>query len=224
MFFLTGVTGLCLLASCEAEQSDYNLLSSSPADENIRERLMVKDNSAMQDVELNDQKLCFSDESPILDSPHNVAECKSPAKQTDSSNTTQVMLGYGYTSTSIAAVRTRYYYSSTSSITREVGLPGGTYFVEVVKVTKTLPSYRAGDIIAPCTPVASDRDMGTRTCGFSETTLGWTTDETIEDGDMSFVGATYLIHFLYTVGGAQLDKYYPCRPENIVWRYKSILY
>jgi len=142
----------------------------------------------------------------------------------ESSNSIVEMTGYGYTTTSIAAAKTKCSYKSTSPIIVGVGLAGGLYFVEVIKVTKTLSSYRKGDIINPNVQVADDKDTGTKSCGFYETAVGWNASEVIEDGDKVFVGTTYLIHFLYAIGGATIDKYYPCRPENLVWKYESILY
>lgn len=132
------------------------------------------------------------------------------------------MTGYGYTNTSIALNMAKCYYRSNSPIMLGVGLAGGTYFVEVVRVTKTLYSYRAGDIIIPTPPIADDKDMGTQYDGYFETTLGWTSNEVLESGDGVFIGTTHLIHFLYTMSGAQLDKYYPCCPDSLVWRYSSM--
>lgn len=134
------------------------------------------------------------------------------------------MTANGYSNITIAAVKTKCLYNSSSPIVQCVGLAGGIYFVEVVKVNKNLSTNKAGDIVNPITPNTEDKDMGTKTCGFFETTIGWTADGVIETGDKSFIGTTYLIHFLYTMGGAKIDRYYPCRPEDIVWKYQSIEY
>ena len=63
------------------------------------------------------------------------------------SNDAQAMVGYGYTSKSVSSGKTKVNYSSTSPIVIGAGLPGGTYFVEIIAVTKTLNSYRAEDLI-----------------------------------------------------------------------------
>ena len=137
------------------------------------------------------------------------------------SNDAQAMVGYGYTSKSVSSGKTKVNYSSTSPIVIGAGLPGGTYFVEIIAVTKTLNSCRAEDLIIPKKPNPEKKDMGLFTAGYFAKKLGWYSDEPQEDGDKIFNGTTYLIHFLYDLSGAQLDRYYPCRPENLVWNYTS---
>ena len=137
------------------------------------------------------------------------------------SNDDQPMVGYGYTNKSIASYKTKIRYNSTSPVVIGAGLPGGIYFVEIIKVTKTLYSYRAHDTIDPTDPDPEKKDMGLKESGYSETDLGWYSSETHENGDKEFHGTTYLIHFLYDLSGAQLDRYYPCRPESLAWKYTS---
>lgn len=135
-----------------------------------------------------------------------------------------LMMGYGYSNTDIAGGKTRVAYSSDNPIVVGAGLPGGTYFVEILRVTKNLSSYRAGDLILPSTPDPEKKDMGVSSAGYFISTLGWVPSEMRESGDKSFYGTTYLIHFLYDLGGAQVDRYYPCHPEDLVWNYSSIKY
>ncbi len=137
------------------------------------------------------------------------------------SNDDQPMVGYGYTNKSIASYKTKIRYNSTSPVVIGAGLPGGIYFVEIIKVTKTLNSYRAEDFIIPKKPNPEKKDMGLITADYFAEKLGWYSDEPQEDGDKIFNGTTYLIHFLYDLSGAQLDRYYPCRPEDLVWNYTS---
>ena len=131
------------------------------------------------------------------------------------------MTDYGYTQISLAGKAARILYKHMDPIVLGAGLPGGIYFVEIQCVTKELSSYRAGDIIIPTTSNKENKDMGLIRAGYFYTTLGWSPNEIIESGDKKFIGTTYLIHFVRTTGGAQLDHYYPCRPEKIVWRYTS---
>ena len=56
------------------------------------------------------------------------------------SNDDQPMVGYGYTNKSIASYKTKIRYNSTSPVVIGAGLPGGIYFVEIIKDTKTLYS------------------------------------------------------------------------------------
>lgn len=82
------------------------------------------------------------------------------------SNDDQPMVGYGYTSKSIASYKTKIIYNSTSPVVIGAGLPGGIYFVEIIKVTKTLNSYRAEDLIIPKKPNPEKKDMGLITADY----------------------------------------------------------
>lgn len=131
------------------------------------------------------------------------------------------MTDYGYTHMSVSGYKAKTSYKNMHPVVLGVGMPGGIYIVEVLCVTKELNSYRANDLILPTAPIAEDKDMGLASSGYYKTEKGWTSNEVIENGDKKFIGTTYLIHFISTLGGTQLDKYYPCRPENLVWKYIS---
>lgn len=55
----------------------------------------------------------------------------------------------------------------------------------------------------------------------SDDEVGWKTDENPENGDMLFFGKTYLVHVISTYGGVPIDRYYPCSPQDLMWRYVS---
>lgn len=224
--FLSGIFALCFLASCNGDQDVIQMQSTENISVSLSECAFLSEDSQVKSVKAYTSELTIPKDSDIY-ATRSVINDTLPIRRAVAANingnSIVEMTGYGYSTTSIAAAKTKCYYRSSSPIMLGVGLAGGYYFVEILKVKKTLSSYRAGDLINPVAPIADNKDMGTKECGFFETTLGWAPDEIIENGDQSFAGTTYLIHFLYTLGGAQLDKYYPCRPENLVWNYESIL-
>lgn len=141
------------------------------------------------------------------------------AKDAASMNTMQAT---GYTKKSIVIKATKASYSSSNPILLFVGLPQGIYFTECIKVTKELSSYNAGDMIVPAPASAESKITGLLEAGLYETKVGWTPDEPKESGDKKFYGITYLIHFKYDISGQTIDRYYPCRPEDLVWTYVSL--
>lgn len=209
-FLLTTVSALSFLSlnsSCSSDIDDQQEIYNMPScqleqqDENSSENGIAIPDSIMwghHDFQNNDTKMEIA-----------------------GSNDDQPMVGYGYTNKSIASYKTKIRYNSTSPVVIGAGLPGGIHFVEIIKVTKTLYSYRAHYTIDPTDPDPEKKDMGLKESGYSETDLGWYSSETHENGDKEFHGTTYLIHFLYDLSGAQLDRYYPCRPESLVWKYTS---
>ncbi len=131
------------------------------------------------------------------------------------------MRATGYTKKSTIIKATKCAYSSDSPILLGANLPAGIYFTECIKVTKQLSSYNAGDFILPVPATPDDKITGLVDAGLFSTTLGWTSDEPKESGDKMFNGITYIIHFLYDLSGKSIDRYYPCKPENLIWNYTS---
>lgn len=133
------------------------------------------------------------------------------------------MQATSYTTTFIAAGKAKCAYKgSESPQTLALGLGAGVYFVEVIGVKKALNTNHPKDIINPSPTTLTDKNMGLKTCGYFANDSGWNTEEVMDDGDGIVNGVTYIIHFMYTLDGRSINKYYPCKPENLVWNYSSI--
>lgn len=133
------------------------------------------------------------------------------------------MQATGYTTTFIAAGKAKCTYKgSESPQTLALGLGAGVYFVEVIGVKKSLNTNHPKDIINPSPTTLTDKNMGLKTCGYYTNDSGWNTEEVMDDGDGIVNGVTYIIHFMYTLDGKSINKYYPCKPENLIWNYTSI--
>lgn len=133
------------------------------------------------------------------------------------------MRATGYTSTFVAAGKAKCSYKgSESPQTLALGLGAGVYFVEVIGVKKALYTNHPKDIINPSATTLADKNMGLKTCSYYANDSGWNTEEVMDDGDGIVNGITYIIHFMYTLDGRSINKYYPCKPENLVWNYTSI--
>jgi len=143
---------------------------------------------------------------------------------TYSSNGTDTLTASGYDIMLTIRDNTRFAFgSNSSSILNTVGLPTGTYIIKVYEIRKKLNSSRPGDDITPLNYSLSTKDMGTKTANpYSvSAVIGWNTLENTEDGDGEFYGSTYLLYFVSTLAGQTINRYYPCNPEKLVWKYKS---
>lgn len=204
----------CIFWACSSEQDD-----------DFTDRTMFQSQRASYAIMNNDNSITEVDSTTFF---REVAPASKYTPQelfrnmpiAKSSITT--MRATGFTNKSVVIKQTLCSYSSDNSIILSVGLPSGLYFTECIMVTKSLSSYEVGDFIVPVPAVEGQKDMGLINAGLYATNLGWTPDESIENGDKTFNGITYLIHFTYTGGGQAIDKYYPCRPEELVWNYYSI--
>ena len=155
-FLLTTVSALSFLSlnsSCSSDIDDQQEVYNMPScqleqqDENSSENGIAIPDSIMwghHDFQNNDTKMDLA--GPNDDQP---------------------MVGYGYTNKSIASYKTKIRYNSTSPVVIGAGLPGGIYFVEIIKVTKTLYPYRAHDSIYPTDPDPEKKDMGLKESKYS---------------------------------------------------------
>lgn len=196
----------CALLSCSDECDDVMSVNDT---NNVAESLLLDSGSSNPNLYVMD-----------IDSNRTRSTVSHEILSADYSSVT--MQGTGYTTTKVAAGKMKCAYPGSSPIITSVGLGGGYYFVEVLLVNKTLYSNKPGDMVSPIASNADDKNMGLKTCGYFTTEVGWTPSEIPENGDSVFNGQTYLIHFMYNLKGEKLDKYYPCRPENIVWKYNSV--
>lgn len=201
--FFAAVITVCLFASCNSDEEYQQRVSTSKL--------------SQSDYITSDADIPYDATSALS---KDFAKTRSSSLSTQEEDTIH-MTDYGYTNMNVSGYKTKASYKSMHPVVLGVGLPGGIYIVEVKCVTKELYSYRANDLILPTAPIAENKDMGLTSSGYFNSDKGWTSSEVIENGDKKFIGTTYLIHFISTLGGAQLDKYYPCRPEELVWRYIS---
>lgn len=100
----------------------------------------------------------------------------------------------------------------------------GIYIGEAVLVQKKLHCSPGLYIVPPSVTTAYQSGVGFSNANVfsSSKKYGWTqeSDENGNDGD--FIGSTYLVRLRYNAVGQQINAYYPCRPENLVWKYKTI--
>lgn len=126
----------------------------------------------------------------------------------------------GYTDKSRAQSPITMTLNTGSPIRQYLGLAPGTYIYEIVLVRKRLSVATARDNIDVISPNEDNHDMGTQNAAINGV-VGWKTDENPENGDMLFFGKTYLVHVISTYGGVPIDRYYPCSPQDLMWRYVS---
>lgn len=204
------LTVVCILFSCDSEE-DTMCFEESPNNV-IPHYAISNDDNSVTDVDFTSFY------------GYNSMTRSSEVSGTYSATDQVVMKGTGYTKASTIAFNNKCQYSSSSPLVRSLGLAGGIYIVDLVMVTKTLSTYNAGDLIIPISPDESKKDMGLVDAGCYSTNLGWKGDEVIENGDKTFIGTTYLVYVKNTLGGATINKYYPCSPDKLVWNYNSVKY
>ena len=205
----------CLFLSCNTDESDELLLSANVKVENADDVSMF--DTGNEQVVIPDSVAFFNTIMPLA-----AVEKKSEISPYVYDYKVMSDIGYDRIEYSMHNQTINLTNKYSGEALRTLGLPQSIYIVDVLRVYKTLSSYKPKAKILPKDPDASLNDMGKKTDNpYNDNAVrGWIPGEYQDDGDGVFEGVTYVLKIITTTAGMSINKYFPCAPEDLVWNYE----
>lgn len=205
----------CLFLSCSTDESDELFSSVNVKIENSVEADMF---------DADDEQVVISDSVAFFNTIMPPSTIENFSEISPYAYDYKVMsdVGYDRTAYSLHNKKIQLTNKYSGEALRTLGLPQDIYIVDVLRVYKTLSSYKPGARILPTDPDASLNNMGKKTDNpYNDSAVrGWVSEENQDDGDGVFEGFTYILKIITNVGGMSINKYFPCAPEDLVWNYE----